>query len=331
MSDPTSGRPTPAVLDATPHARPGARLRGCGTALVTPFTRDGAVDVAALRRLVAWQLAEGVHFVVPCGSTGEAATLTADEHRRVVEIVVDEVAGRVPVLAGAGSNDTRKAIEVSHAMRDAGATHLLHVSPMYSKPPQRGIEAHFRAIADAVALPIVLYNVPGRTASNMEAATTLRLAEVENIVAIKEASGNLAQVDAILRDRPADFTVLSGDDALTLSMIGLGAEGVISVVSNATPRAMAQLCDMAATGEADAALETHRRLAPWMDAAFVESNPIPVKAALAMLGVCGDAVRLPLVPLADEHRAPVERALRAAGAFEHAPARSDAREVLASV
>ncbi|HEY0780416.1 MAG TPA: 4-hydroxy-tetrahydrodipicolinate synthase [Gemmatirosa sp.] len=303
----------------TASASAGVALRGCGTALVTPFTRDGAVDGPALRRLVAWQLAEGVHFLVPCGSTGEAATLTADEHRHVVEIVVDEVGGRVPVVAGAGSNDTQRAIAFSHAMRDAGATHLLHVSPMYSKPPQRGIEAHFRAIADAVDLPIVLYNVPGRTASNMEPATTLRLAQVPNIVAVKEASGNLAQVDAILRDRPAGFVVLSGEDALTLSMIGLGADGVISVVSNATPRAMAQLCDMAATGESDAALDMHRRLTPWMDAAFVESNPIPAKAALAMLGLCEDVLRLPLVPLADAHRDLVRRALDAAGAFAHTP------------
>lgn len=313
----TSVRPT----------RPGTPLRGCGTALVTPFTADGAVDAAALRRLVTWQLAEGVHFLVPCGSTGEAATLSFDEHRRVVEIVVAEVGGRVPVVAGAGSNDTARAIALSRAMRDAGATHLLHVSPMYSKPPQRGIEAHFRAVADATDLPVVLYNVPGRTASNIEATTTLRLAAVPNIVAIKEASGDLAQVDAILRDRPADFAVLSGEDALTFAMLGLGADGVISVVSNATPRAMAQLCDMAAAGESDAALDMHRRLSPWMDAAFVESNPIPVKAALAILGLCSDTLRLPLVPLADVHRPRMEAALRLAGAFDHTPARTEATRV----
>ena len=303
----------------TTTRRPGVPLRGCGTALVTPFNRAGAVDEAALRRLVAWQLAEGVHFLVPCGSTGEAATLTVDEHRRVVEIVAAVVAGRVPIVAGAGSNDTHKAVVLSRAMHEAGATHLLHVSPMYSKPPQRGIEAHFRAIADATDLPVVLYNVPGRTASNMDAATTLRLAEVPNIVAIKEASGNLAQADAILRERPSDFTVLSGDDALTLAMLGLGADGVISVVSNATPRAMAQLCDMAAAGEADAALDTHRRLSAWMDAAFVESNPIPVKAALELLGVVENVLRLPLVPLAAEHTDRVRRALQLAGAFDHVP------------
>ena len=300
-------------------ARPGAPLRGCGTALVTPFTRGGDVDEPALRRLVAWQLAEGVHFVVPCGSTGEAATLTPAEHRRVVEVVVDEVAGRVPVVAGAGSNDTARAIDFSREMAAAGATHLLHVSPMYSKPPQRGIEAHFRAIADATPLPVVLYNVPGRTASNVEAATTLRLAEVPNIVAVKEASGDLAQVDAILRDRPADFALFSGEDALTFSMLGLGADGVISVTSNVMPRALAQLCDMMAAGETDTALEVHRRLAAWTEAAFVESNPIPAKAALHMLGMCENVLRLPLVPLADAYRARVEQAIRAAGAFDHAP------------
>lgn len=300
-------------------ARPGQPLRGCGTALITPFTRSGAVDEPALRRVVAWQLSEGVHFVVPCGSTGEAATLTPAEHRRVVEVVVDEVAGRVPVVAGAGSNDTARAVAFSREMAAAGATHLLHVSPMYSKPPQRGIEAHFRAVADATPLPVVLYNVPGRTASNVEAATTLRLAGVPNIVAVKEASGNLAQVDAILRERPADFAVLSGEDALTFAMLGLGADGVISVTSNAAPRALAQLCDAALAGEFDVALELHRRLAAWTDAAFVESNPIPAKAAVAMLGLCGDVLRLPLVPLADAHRPRVERALRVAGAFDHAP------------
>ena len=303
----------------TASPRPGAALRGCGTALCTPFARAGAVDEAALRRFVAWQLAEGVHFVVPCGSTGEAATLSPAEHRRVVEVVVDEVAGRVPIVAGAGSNDTAKAVAFSREMAAAGATHLLHVSPMYSKPPQRGIEAHFRAVADATPLPVVLYNVPGRTASNMEAATTLRLAEVPNVVAVKEASGNLAQVDAILRDRPADFAVLSGEDALTLAMLGLGADGVISVTSNAAPRLVAQLCDAAPAGESDVALDLHRRLAAWTDAAFVESNPIPSKAALHLLGLCEDVLRLPLVPLADEHRARVERALREVGAFDHAP------------
>jgi 4-hydroxy-tetrahydrodipicolinate synthase len=246
--------------------------------------------------------------------------MTPDEQRRVVEVVVDEAAGRVPVVAGAGSNDTRRAIDASRAMRAAGATHLLHVSPAYSKPPQRGIEAHFRAVADAVDLPIVLYNVPGRTGSNMEAATTLRLAEVANVVAVKEASGSLPQVQEILRDRPRGFAVLSGDDALTLPIVAAGGDGVISVVSNATPRLMARLCAEALAGDLAAARRTQDLLLPWMHAAFVESNPIPVKAALAAMGRCANVLRLPLVPLADVHARVVTGALRAAHALapEHA-------------
>ena len=290
-------------------------LIGCGTALVTPFTAQGDVDEAALRRLVAWQIAEGVHFLVPCGSTGEAATLSAAEHRRVVEITVETAEGRVPVVAGAGTNDTARAIALSREMQAAGATHLLHVSPAYNKPPQRGIIAHFRAIADAVELPIVVYNVPGRTASNIEARTTLTLAEHPRIVAIKEASGNLAQVTTILRERPAEFTVLSGDDALTLPIMAAGGEGVISVVSNATPRLMARLVDLCASGDFPAARQLAMRLTPWFEAAFIDSNPIPVKAALARMGKIQNHLRLPLVPLAAHHHAPLETALVAAGAI----------------
>ena len=190
------------------------RLKGCGTALVTPFTKDGAVDEEALRALIDWQIAEGIDFLVPCGSTGEAVTMTPAEHRRVVEITVEQVKGRVPVCAGAGSNDTAKAIALSKEMKAAGATHLLHVSPMYNKPPQRGIVAHFERIADATDLPIVVYNVPGRTGSNIEPKTTLALAKVRNIVAVKEASGNLGQIADILRERPEGFAVLSGDEAV---------------------------------------------------------------------------------------------------------------------
>ncbi len=294
------------------NARP---LTGCGTALVTPFTADGAVDERALRRFVEWQLAEGIHFVVPCGSTGEAATLTPAEHERVVAITVEQVAGRVPVVAGAGANDTARAIALTRQARALGATHALHVSPMYNKPPQRGIEAHFRAISDAVDLPIVVYNVPGRTGSNIEARTALRLAELPNVVAIKEASGNVGQIGDILRDRPPHFTVLSGDDALTLPLMALGGDGVISVTSNATPRAMSQLVEACASGDFAAARILHRRLLPWMHAAFVESNPIPVKAAMALLGQMTSHVRLPLVPLAPAHEAAVAAALREAGAL----------------
>jgi 4-hydroxy-tetrahydrodipicolinate synthase len=295
------------------NARP---LFGCGTALVTPFTREGAVDEAALIALVEWQIAEGVHFLVPCGSTGEAATMTHQEQKRVVEIVVEVTAGKVPVVAGAGANDTKRAIEQSKMMQAAGATHLLHVSPMYNKPPQRGIIAHFRAIADAVDLPIVVYNVPGRTSSNIEAKTTLQLAEIPNIVAIKEASGNLAQIEHILRDRPPGFGVLSGDDSITLPVMVMGGDGVISVISNATPRAMAKLVEACAAGDYATARAMHELLSPWMAAAFAESNPIPVKAALSMQRRIQNVLRLPLVPLADQHTQAVRHALVAAGAIE---------------
>lgn len=288
-------------------------LSGCGTALVTPFTDDGAVDEQALRRLVDWQVRQGVHFLVPCGSTGEAATLTLAEHRRVVEVTVEVVAGRVPVVAGAGSNDTARAIALSREMQAAGATHLLHVSPMYNKPPQRGIVEHFRAVADATDLPTIVYNVPGRTGSNIEARTTLALAALPRVVGIKEASGDLAQITTIIRERPSGFGVLSGDDALTLAVMAAGGDGVVSVVSNATPAAMVQLVESCLRGDVAAARALHHRLAPWMAAAFVEANPIPVKAALALLGRAGNRLRLPLVPLAEHYLPTVRAALAAAG------------------
>ena len=293
-------------------ARP---LTGCGTALVTPFTRSGEVDEPALRRLVEWQITEGVHFLVPCGSTGEAVTLTTAEHRRVVEITVEVAEGRLPIVAGAGSNDTARAVALSREMSAAGATHLLHVSPAYNKPPQRGILAHFRAIADATELPIVVYNVPGRTGSNIEARTTLALAEHPGIVAVKEASGNLAQVTDILRHRPPEFSVLSGDDALTLAIMAAGGDGVISVVSNATPRLMSRLVDWCAAGDFAEARALAMRLTPWFEAAFIDSNPIPVKAALAMMGKIENSLRLPLVPLGDGHVASVRAALTTAEAL----------------
>src|SRR4249919_1473461 len=217
-----------------------ARLIGCGTALVTPFNADGSLDEAAIRALVDWQIDEGIHFLVPCGSTGEAATMTTDEHRRAVQIVVDQVRGRVPIVAGAGSNDTKKAIALSKTMRDLGATHLLHTSPMYNKPPQRGIVAHYRAIAEAVDLPIVVYNVPGRTGSNIEAKTTLEMSKIPGIAAVKEASGQLSQIADILAGRNAEFSVLSGDDEMTLPVMALGGDGIVSVVSNCTPNPMAE-------------------------------------------------------------------------------------------
>jgi 4-hydroxy-tetrahydrodipicolinate synthase len=291
------------------------RLTGCGTALATPFTKSGDVDERALRGFVDWQIDEGIDFVVPCGSTGEAATMTPAEHRRVVEITVEQARGRVPVVAGAGSNDTKKAIETSRVMKEIGATHLLHVSPMYNKPPQRGIVAHFVAIAEAVELPIVVYNVPGRTGSNIEAATTLELAKHPRIAAVKEASANLPQITDVIAGRPERFTVLSGDDELTLPILALGGDGLISVVSNVVPRLMTELVRLGRAGKVEEARALHMRLLPWMRAAFVESNPLPVKAALAMMGKMENVLRAPLVTM-DEKKADVVRAaLKTAGAL----------------
>lgn len=288
-------------------------LRGAITALVTPFLPGGQLDETALRALVAWQIAEGIDGLVPVGSTGEAATLTLAERVRVVAITAEVARGRVPVIAGAGASDTAVAIENSVALAAAGATHLLHVSPAYSKPPQRGLVAHFRAVADASPIPVVLYNVPGRTASNMEADTTLALAEHPNIVAIKEASGNLVQIAEIIRRRPAGFVVLSGDDSLTLGVMAQGGDGVISVVSNAVPAAMHELAEAAGAGDLARARELHDQLALLFAAAFVESNPIPIKAALAAMGRIRNILRLPLVPLDERHASSLRLALVAAG------------------
>jgi 4-hydroxy-tetrahydrodipicolinate synthase len=290
------------------------RLTGCGTALVTPFNADGSLDEGALRALVDWQIEEGIHFLVPCGSTGEAATMAIEEHRRVVTVTVEQANGRVPIVAGAGSNDTKKAIALSHEMRDAGATHLLHTSPMYNKPPQRGIVAHFKSIAESVDLPIVVYNVPGRTGSNIEAKTTLEMAKIPGIAAVKEASGQLSQISDVIKGRPAEFSVLSGDDELTLPVMALGGDGIISVISNATPRLMSQLCDCMTAGDVAGAREIHFKLLPWMRAAFIESNPMPVKAALSMMGRMKNVLRLPLVPLSEQHHGAVRSALAMAGA-----------------
>ncbi|MGV3709492.1 MAG: 4-hydroxy-tetrahydrodipicolinate synthase [Gemmatimonas sp.] len=294
-----------------------ARLTGCGTALVTPFQDDGSIDEPAFRALVDWQIAEGINCLVPCGSTGEAVTLSSEEHKRVVRMAVEQNAGRVPVIAGAGSNDTKKAIALSLEMKDAGATHLLHVTPMYNKPPQRALIAHFKAIADACDLPIVLYNVPGRTGLNLEAQTTLELAEDPRFVAVKEASANLTQISEVIRHRPAGFSVLSGDDSWTLPLMALGADGIISVVSNNVPRAMTDLAQACLRGDFAKAREIDTRLAAWMQVAFIESNPIPAKAGMAMMGRIRENFRLPLVPLADKHRSTVRAALVQAGALSN--------------
>ncbi len=288
-------------------------LHGCGTALVTPFLATGALDEKALREFVEWQVAQGVQFVVPCGSTGEAATLTLEEHRRVVEVVVDQVRGRMPVVAGAGSNDTQKAIALSRDMKAIGATHLLHVTPMYNKPPQRALLAHFRAIADGCDLPIVLYNVPGRTAVNLEARTCLELARDPRFVAVKEASGNIAQIADILRERPESFGVLSGDDGLTVPVMALGGEGIISVVSNIVPHLVTSLCSAFMRGDLADVRRLDARLAPLVHAAFIESNPIPAKAMLHMMQRMQNVLRLPLVPMADVYHDTVHRTLMDAG------------------
>ncbi len=290
-----------------------AMLKGAITAIVTPFKAAGSVDEAALGAFVEWQVAEGIHGLVPVGSTGEAVTLSPAERERVLRITAERSGGRVPVIAGAGSNDTAAAIEASKVLGRAGATHLLHVSPMYNKPPQRGIVAHFTAIADASPLPVVLYNVPGRTGSNMTAETTLELAEHPNIVAMKEASGNTGQIDAILRGRPEGFGVLSGDDGLTLAVMAAGSDGVISVISNAVPRLVAQLTDALARSDLKTAALIHHRLSPLVDAAFIESNPIPIKAGMAMMGKMQNVLRLPLVPMDAKHEARMRAALRIAG------------------
>lgn len=293
-------------------------LMGCGTALVTPFTNEGRLDEAALRAFVDWQIDQGVHFLVPCGSTGEAATMTLEEHRRVVEITLQQANDKLPVVAGAGSNDTQKAIALSKEMQSVGATHLLHTSPMYNKPPQRGIVAHFKAIADAVDLPIVIYNVPGRTGSNVEAATTLELAEDKRFVAVKEASGNLAQITEIIRHAPQDFKVLSGDDALTVPVMAEGGDGVISVTSNVAPKLVSQLTECLALGDLVQARNISQQLASWTIGAFVESNPIPTKAALALMGKMKNVLRLPLVPLAEKYADQVRSSLESIGALDSA-------------
>jgi 4-hydroxy-tetrahydrodipicolinate synthase len=297
-------------------AKGATPLHGCGTALVTPFAKDGSVDEKALRDLVDWQIAEGIHFLVPCGSTGEAATLSNDEHVRVVAIVAEQAAGRVPVVAGLNQNDTAAAVRFAKRITsEARPSHMMVVGPPYNRPPQRGFVAHYQKIADAIDIPVVIYNVPGRTGSNILAKTTLELAEHENIVAVKEASGNIDQILQILLHRPEGFSVLSGDDPLTVPVMALGGDGIVSVVSNAVPGPMSRLTEAMDRGDLVSARNLTRSLQPIMITGFSESNPMPMKAAMNMLGRMEDVLRLPLVPLADEHRAPLREALRVAGAL----------------
>jgi 4-hydroxy-tetrahydrodipicolinate synthase len=294
-------------------------LRGCATALVTPFTADGAIDEAALTRLIEYQLSGGVKLLVPCGTTGESATMTEEEDQRVIKRAIELARGRAHVIAGTGSNSTAVAIDNSRIARDLGADAVLVVAPFYNKPTQQGLYAHFRAIAEAVDLPIVIYNVPGRTSCNISADTTLRLArDCENIAAVKEASGNLSQIMEILRERPDGFRVLSGDDALTFPMIALGADGLISVASNEAPELMARMVDLALDGKWSEARELHYRLLPLMEVNFIESSPGPVKAGLAMMNLIEENYRLPLVPIAEKSRAQLRVVLAELGLLKEA-------------
>ncbi len=278
------------------------QFTGCGTALVTPFQLDFSLDEAALRKLVQRQLNAGVDFLVPCGTTGENPTLKRREHLRVVEITLEESAGKIPVLAGAGGYNTQEVAELARELESLGANGLLSVTPYYNKPTQEGLYQHYREIARSTRLPIVLYNVPGRCGTNLEPSTVKRLAAIENIVGIKEASGNISQMSALANAVPNEFTILSGDDAITLPLFALGGRGVVSVAANEIPAEMAQLCRHGLRGEFDQARTIHRKYLPLMEINFVESNPIPVKAALALMGLLEPVWRLPMVPPRVENR-----------------------------
>ena len=288
-------------------------LRGCGTALVTPFRSDGAIDEASLRRFIQFQIREGIHFLVPCGTTGETPTLDHDEYLRVIRVTVEEANGRLPVIAGVGGNNTRKLEELAREVAGLGVDGLLSVAPYYNKPTQEGLFQHFKAIAGATALPVVLYNVPGRTSSNIEPATVARLAQVANIIGIKEASGNITQQMEVLNAVPADFRVLSGDDAFTFPLMTLGGCGVISVASNEAPGSMSRMAQLLMDGRYEEARKLHFSLLPLMQVNFIETSPIPVKAALALMGMIEEVYRLPMVPLKPENRARLENVLTAQG------------------
>jgi 4-hydroxy-tetrahydrodipicolinate synthase len=290
-----------------------SRLQGCGTALVTPFTDGGELDLAALRALVNWQIEEGIDFLVACGSTGEAQTLTPAEREAVVAAVVEESGGRVPVMAGATSNDTAQAVEETRRMCAAGADYILSATPYYNKPTQEGLYRHFGRVAEAATKPVCLYNVPGRTAVNLLPATALRLAVHPNVMGVKEASGDLRQIMSLLQDRPDDFAVLSGDDWLTFPVVAAGGDGLISVVSNEIPAAMTGLVHLLIAGNLEQARSWHYRLLPLMDANFLETNPAPAKAALHCMGRIANVLRLPLVPATEGTTAALRSALRQAG------------------
>ncbi len=289
-------------------------LRGCGTALVTPFQSDGSLDKPTLRKLVEWQVESKIDFLVPCGTTGETPTLAPDEIRQVIELTIEVAGGKVPIVAGATSNSTREAVEKAKAVaKIKGVDAILTASPYYNKPTQEGQYQHFAAIAKAVEKPLVLYNVPGRTGANIEPATLARLAEIKNIIAVKEASGNMSQIADVCNAVPEGFLVFSGDDALTLPVIALGGVGIISVASNEIPKEMAEMTRAALANDWATARKLHRKYLALMQANFIESNPLPVKAVLAMMGRIGEHYRLPLVPMKKETRAKLEKIAAEAG------------------
>jgi 4-hydroxy-tetrahydrodipicolinate synthase len=293
---------------------------GCGTALVTPFRRDGSLDEAAVSRLAKRQIDAGIHFLVPCGTTGEVPTLTDAEQVRVVELVVKEAKGRVPVLAGAGGYNTHEVIEAGRRMRAAGADGLLSVTPYYNKPTPEGLFQHYSAISEGVGLPIVVYNVPGRTGVNVDPVTLARLATISNVIAVKEASGNVTQMCEICASVPDDFIVLSGDDALTLPLMAIGGRGIISVASNEIPAEMSQLVELAERGDFAGARALHQRILPLMQVNFIESNPIPVKSAMASMGLLEDVYRLPMVPPRPASKQKIEAVLQLLGIGGGVPA-----------
>jgi len=290
------------------------QLRGCGTALITPFRQDGSIDEPALRNLVAWQVESGIDFLVPCGTTGETPALSHDEWLRVIDITIEVVAGRVPVMAGATSNSTQDAVEKAREVAARpGVNAILTASPYYNKPTQEGQYRHFSAIAAAVDKPIILYNVPGRTGANIEPATLARLAEVPNIAGVKEASGNIAQIAEACNAVPEHFLVFSGDDAITLPVIALGGAGIISVASNEIPHEMAEMTRAALNNDWGTARRIHRKYLALMQANFIESNPMPVKAVLAMMGKVEEVYRLPLLPMRRDTRSKLQKIATEAG------------------
>lgn len=284
-------------------------FRGVATALVTPMLLDEAVDEYSLRRLVEFQITNGIHGLVPCGTTGESATLTHAEHHHVMDIVVDQTKGRIPVIIGAGSNSTREAISLTQHARAIGANAVLSIAPYYNKPTQAGFFEHYKAITESVDIPIIIYNCPGRTGSNISAETTLRLAELPGIAGIKEASGNVPQIMEIIRNKPNNFFVLSGDDSISLPLLSVGCDGVISVISNEVPQQFSAMVNLALEGNVIDARQIHNDLLPLMNANFIESNPIPVKSALAMMGFIHEVYRLPLTKMNSEHRFALRRIL----------------------